>query len=59
MMPPFLEEKPDLFGLETLFGACSQTVALEDNIWDLDTISWNGGAMFSMKKLPHKLTYYI
>jgi hypothetical protein len=35
--PFVLEEKPDLFGIETIFGECSQAMVLEDNMWELPT----------------------
>jgi hypothetical protein len=37
--PLFLEEKPDLFDLEDVFAECNQVVALEDDMWNLETVS--------------------
>ncbi len=37
--PLFLEEKPDLFDLEHVFAECNQVVALEDDMWNLETVS--------------------
>ncbi len=37
--PLFLEEKPDLFGLEDVFNECNQAVALEDDVWEIATVS--------------------
>ncbi len=37
--PLVLEEKPDLFGLESVFTDCNQVVALEDDMWDFAPVS--------------------
>jgi hypothetical protein len=34
-----MEAKPDLFGIDTLFGSSIQEVNLEDTMWELATVS--------------------
>jgi hypothetical protein len=34
-----MEAKPDLFGMDTLFGSSIQEVNLEDTMWELATVS--------------------
>jgi hypothetical protein len=34
-----MEAKPDLFGMDTLFGSSIQEVDLEDTMWELATVS--------------------
>jgi hypothetical protein len=38
-MPTCFDEKPDLDGLDMLFGDCDQVLAMEEEIWEISTVS--------------------
>jgi hypothetical protein len=52
-----MEAKPDLFGMDTLFGSSIQEVNLEDTMWELATVSSAEKAFGPALALQQQLTY--
>jgi hypothetical protein len=53
-----IEAKPDLVGIDTLFGSSIQEVNLEDTMWELATVSSAERAPGPACALQQQLTYY-